>query len=140
MVSLLAGTGVWATKDMPGFQEESVELKVPDGSIVTGFRIATLGAPCSHIQMRIDEVKLDDAIGTTIFEWKHCGMRSLEELFDWSDSSGYTPSSIAVPVTITTNATRFKVSVRHTFVGINSRGINGAQAGVAIFRVLGVAA
>jgi hypothetical protein len=74
-------------------------------------------------QMCVEEVAADGTVGATLVAWKHYGTCSGYD----GKPSNYTPATIAVETT----ATRFKVSVRHTF-SYNS-------AGVAIFRATGVA-
>ena len=123
--------------------EKSFELQVPDGSVVTGFNVATL---CRG-QLRIVEVNADETTGAVLQEWKVCGKRSglwtagsccgdlrcssqLGRYPRWFPRN-YTPEFIPVPVT--TDALRFKVIVRQTFA-------DDAQAGVAVFRALGIAA
>ena len=122
---MLAGTKAWTTKGMPSHQEESVEFKVPPGSIVTSFEIASYAA-LSKFQMRIEEVSVDGSIGAELKEWNHCGTRR-----GGYDPHNYTPVSVEVATT----ATRFKVSVRHIDDSTNT-----FCAGVAIFRAVGISA
>ena len=122
--NMLAGTYVWETNGSLKHQEESVVFKVPDGSVVSGFDIASGSEKFE--EMRIEEVTMDGSIGGELFGWNHCGTFSGDSIYPCN----YTPASIEV----TTTATRFKVSVRHT--GSGSSDI----AGVAIFRAVGIAA
>jgi len=134
--NMLAGTRSWWTKDIAKNQVESVEVNVPDGSVVTGFNIASLSLPKRQgvsverrnaSEMRIEAVALDGTVGSELFAWNHCG----------TDNSGYnseipsnhTPLSIAV----STTATRFKISVRQTWK-------DDVCAGVNVFRAVGIAA
>ena len=120
---MLAGKHVWFTKKMPSLQVESVVLGVAAGSRVTSFDVASL-CRTSEQQMCVEEVAADGTVGATLLAWNHYGTHSGEV---WKPSD-YTPATIAVETT----ATRFKVSVRHTF-GIN------ITAGLAIFRATGIA-
>ena len=120
---MLAGRKVWLTKNMPANQVESVVLGVAAGSRVTSFDVAPYASK-SEIQMRVEEVAADGTVGATLVAWMHYGTFS----GDYSKPSEHTPATIAVKTT----ATRFKVSVRHTF-GFN------ATTGLAIFRATGVA-
>ena len=122
--NMLAGTDVWFTKNMPAHQVESVVLGVAAGSRVTSFDVASL-ASTSEQQMCVEEVAADGTVGATLVAWKHYGTYS----GSCDKPSDYTPASIAVETT----ATRFKVSVRHTYA------YSGYHAGVAIFRATGVA-
>ena len=132
--NMLAGTKSWWTKDIAKNQVESVEVNVPDGSVVTGFNIASLSlgravdtSLRNASEMRIEAVALDGTVGSELFAWNHCG----------TDNSGYnseipsnhTPLSIAV----STTATRFKISVRQTWK-------DDVCAGVNVFRAVGIAA
>ena len=115
VTNMLAGTEVWLTTMIPAGQVESVIFDVASGSRVTSFDVASLGSK-SLFQMCVEEVAADGTVGATLVTWSHF------------KPSGYTPTTIAVETT----ATRFKVSVRHTF-GFN------ATTGLAIFRATGVA-
>jgi hypothetical protein len=140
--TMLAGTRVWLTDKIPQHQEESTELKVPDGSVVTGFNIASFYAPgrwqrplTQSSQMRIDEVGVDGSIGKELFGWNHCGYTA--PALRHGDPWGYAPKTVVV----TTTSTRFKVSVRHTDIRSNNESNGGGcSAGVAIFRAVGTAA
>jgi len=114
---------VWGTDIIPRHQEESVKFKVPDGCFVTGFEIASRRFR-SDSQMRIEEVKMDGTIGAELYGWNVCGTLS----GDWKLPGDYA----ALSITVTTMATQFKVSVRHTDCSKTHR------AGVAIFRAQGV--
>ena len=120
---MLAGKHVWFTKKMPSLQVESVVLGVAAGSRVTSFDVASFRS-MSENQMCVEEVAADGTVGATLLAWKHYGTYS----GSWAKPSNYTPATIAVETT----ATRFKVSVRHTF-SFNS------AAGLTIFRATGVA-
>ena len=124
-INMLAGEKVWCTKYVPAHQVESVVLGVAAGSRVTSFDVASLGSRSTR-QMCVEEVAAEGTVGATLIEWDQCGTRSggyYKPL-----GSDYTPATIAVETT----ATRFRVSVRHTWS-------YNAFAGVAIFRATGVA-
>ena len=114
---------VWGTDEIPRHKEESVKFKVPDGCFVTGFEIASRRFR-SDSQMRIEEVKMDGTIGAELYGWNVCGTVT----GDWKLPGDYA----ALSITVTTMATQFKVSVRHTDCSKTHR------AGVAIFRAQGV--
>ena len=120
--NMLAGKNSWLTKYMPAHQVESVVLGVAAGSRVTSIDVASLFSN-SERQMCVEEVAVDGTVGATLVAWKHYGTCS-----GGAKPSDYTPATIAVETT----ATRFKVSVRHTFS-------YGTFAGVGIFRARGVA-
>ena len=120
---MLAGKHLWLTKGMPSLQVESVVLGVAAGSRVMSFDVASVGS-MSERQMCVEEVAADGTVGATLIAWNNYGTRS----GDSSNPSNHTPATIAVETT----ATRFKVSVRHTF---RFR----CTAGLAIFRATGVA-
>ena len=122
-VNMLAGKQAWRTKGMPARQVESVTLSVAAGSRVTSFDVASF-ASMSTCQMCVEKVAADGTVGATLIVWNHYG----RFCGDWRKPSEHTPATIAVETT----ATRFKVSVRHTF-GFN------ATTGLAIFRATGVA-
>ena len=118
---------------MPTDQVESVVLGVAAGSRVTSFDVASYRSTSKHTSrserhMCVEEVAGDGTIGATLIAWKHYGMRRGRDAMGY-EPSDYTPSTIAVETT----ATRFKVSVRHTYTGANT------VADVAIFRATGVA-
>ena len=119
---MLAGEKVWVTKVVHTHQAESVVLGVAAGSRVTSFDVASYWSR-SDRQMCVEEVAVDDTVGATLVAWKHYGTCS-----GGAKPSDYTPATIAVETT----ATRFKVSVRHTFA-------MNTGTGVAIFRATGVA-
>ena len=114
---------MWGTKGVPAHQVESVVLSVAAGSRVTSFDVASVGSE-SVRQMCVEEVAADGTVGATLVAWNHYGTRSGRG----DKPSGYTPATIVVETT----ATRFKVSVRHTFRF-------DITAGIAIFRTMGVA-
>ena len=123
---VLAGTWVWITKIIltvrtVTHQVESVVFGVAAGSRVTSFDVASYGSK-SELQMCVEEVTADGTVGAMLAAWQHYGTRS-----GGYTPSDYTPATIAVETT----ATRFKVSVRHTYFAY--------FAGVAIFRATGVA-
>ena len=123
-INMLAGEKVWGTKSMPAHQVESVVLDVAAGSRVTSFDVASVGSR-SDCEMCVEEVAADGTVGATLLAWNKYGTCS----GDYNMPSSYTPATIAVE----TMATRFKVSVLHTYV-------SGYRcAGVAIFRATGVA-
>jgi len=124
-INMLAGRSMWCTKIMPAHQVESVVLGVAAGSRVTSFDVASYGGK-SYLQMCVEEVAADGAVGATLIAWKHYGTHSGR---DYRKPSNYSPATIAVETT----ATRFKVSVRHTDV------CDYTCVGVAIFRATGVA-
>ena len=124
-INMLAGRSMWCTKVMPAHQVESVVLGVAAGSRVTSFDVASF-LSMSEQQMCVEEVAADGTVGATLVAWKHYGTFS-GACPGLAKPCDYTPSTIAVETT----ATRFKVSVRHTF--------SYTSAGVAIFRATGVA-
>ena len=123
VTNMLAGTEVWLTTMIPAGQVESVIFGVASGSRVTSFDVASLGSK-SLFQMCVEEVAADGTVGATLVTWNHFGAYSVSVL----KPRGYTPTTIAVETT----ATRFKVSVLHTFG-------HSACAGLAVFRATGVA-
>ena len=76
--------------------------------------------------MCVEEVAADGTIGATLVAWDHYGALTGSSRTRRTPSN-YTPATIVVKTT----ATRFKVSVRHTF--------SYSDAGVAVFRATGVA-
>jgi len=110
---------------MPAQQVESVVLGVAAGSRVTSFDVATTEGK-SEFQMCVEEVAADGTVGSTLIEWNHYGT-----LGGGAHKPGYCSFPLPATIAVETTATRFKVSVRHTF-SYNS-------AGVAIFRATGVA-
>ena len=122
--NLLAGAEMWMTKGTPTEKVESVVLGVAAGSRVTSFDVASYGGK-SYLQMCVEEVAADGAVGATLIAWKHYGTHSGT---DYRKPSNYSPATIAVETT----ATRFKVSVRHAFS-------YNAYTGLGIFRAVGVA-
>ena len=118
---------IWQTDRIQARHEESVILKVPDESIVTGFHVATMSASINR-QVRVEEVNVDGTIGAELQAWCHFGTQHPGGALGYQPSD-YTPESISV----WTTATQFKVSVRQT-------GGDGWTAGLAIFRAVGVAA
>ena len=114
---------MWCTKIMPAHQVESVVLGVAAGSRVTSFDVASF-LSMSEQQMCVEEVAADGTVGATLIAWNHYGTQQGGS----TSRADYTPATIAVETT----ATRFKVSVRHTFA-LNT------DAGLAIFRATGVA-
>ena len=76
--------------------------------------------------MCVEEVAGDGTVGATLVTWNHYGTHS--GVYNGKPSN-YNPATIEVETT----ATRFRVSVRHTYTGAN------VFAGVAIFRATGVA-
>ena len=131
--TMLAGEKVWCTKKMPAHQVESVVLGVAAGSHVTSFDVASYGSMDDQ-QMCVEEVAADGTIGATLVAWKHYGTHNRSYTTQHSRSyntpSNYTPATIAVETT----ATRFKVSVHHTYDALQ-----GYYTGVAIFRATGAA-
>ena len=117
---MLAGERPWVVKAMPPHQVESVEFKVSDGSVVTGFSMASLYNR-SDYHVRVEEVKVDGTLGKELCGWRQYGNASGDQPSNW------TPEAVAV----TTLETRFKVSVRHTTT-------DGNWGGVAIFRAVGL--
>ena len=124
VVNMLKGTNVWLTNRIHADQEGSVEFKVPDGSVVTGFHTASIWVEACRT-MRIEEVNSDGTIGAELYGWNYCGGKKRG---GWLQSD-HTPDFIAVATT----ATRFKVSVRHTLTGEHAQ-----CAGLAIFRAEGI--
>ena len=124
-VNMLGGEKVWVTKVVPTHQAESVVLGVAAGSRVTSFDVASVGSR-SDCEMCVEEVAADGTVGATLLAWNNYG--TFSGFSDYRKPSNYTPATIAVETT----ATRFKVSVRHTY-GFKS------AVGVAIFHTTGVA-
>ena len=121
--NMLAGRKAWCTKWIPAHQAESVVLGVADGSRVTSFEVASHWS-MPTCQMRVEEVAADGNAGASLLPWNHYGTLSGVTY----KPSEHTPVTIAVETT----ATRFKVSVRHTFS-------SSQHPGVAIFRATGAA-
>jgi len=127
--NMLAGRKVWWTKEMPDgdHQVESVVLGVAAGSRVTSFDVASA---CQYgAQMCVEEVAADGTVGAMLIVWNDYGTFSGGFFSD--KPSDYTPATIAMETT----ATRFKVSVRQTYISNNTNN----SPGVAIFRATGVA-
>jgi len=122
VTNMLAGKKIWKTDYMPGHEFHSVVVSVAAGSRVTSFDVASYWSR-SECQMCVEEVAADGTVGVTLVAWNNYGTFSGVGF----KPSNYTPATIAVKTT----ATRFKVSVRHTF--------SYSDAGVAVFRATGVA-
>ena len=105
-------------------QEESVELKVHDESVVSGFYLAS---PCSvaqsgkkkkkKYQIRVEEVLKHGAIGVELIGWNNFGA---DGQLDY--------------ISVSTTATKFKISVRQV------PNHKHADAGVGMFRAVGTPA
>jgi len=113
-------------------QEESVELKVHDESVVSGFKLAS---PCSvaqsgkkkkKYQIRVEEVLKHGAIGVELIGWNNFGA-------DGRDSNSIDDGQLDY-ISVSTTATRFKISVRQV------PNHKHADAGVGMFRAVGTPA
>ena len=71
-ITMLAGKQVWFTNLIPAHQVESVVLGVAAGSRVTSFDVASLFSK-SELQMCVEEVAADGAVGATLIAWDHYG-------------------------------------------------------------------
>jgi hypothetical protein len=119
----------WSFSNMPPFQEESVELKVHDACVVAGFYLLS-ERNGKDSQIRVEEVTKDGTIGAELVGWNHfgsttkyCGIWNYDDVHDTRCQPEY--------VSVSTTATKFKVSVRHTGPG---------SAGIGMFRAIGTPA
>jgi len=131
---MLTGAGVWKTKLLAGKQEASAVFEVPDGCRITRIEAASLEGSDGQ-QMSIHAI---DAMGTTLSEicgWAKCGT------WDIDTPGHYTPRTI----TMDSPGTRLKVTIRHNKNVMGAHWLqfihsNLASAGVAVFKVFGLAA
>ena len=140
---MLAGAGVWKTNLLAGKQEASAVFEVPDGCRITRIEAASLEGSDGQ-QMSIHAI---DAMGTTLSEicgWAKCGTWNIDipcGTWDIDTPGHYTPRTI----TMDSPGTRLKVTIRHNKNVMGAHWLqfihsNLASAGVAVFKVFGLAA
>ena len=116
--ALLDGRSVWKTVPISRGRVESVIVQVAHDHRVTSFELASLAAEAGF-EMKIDTIDAHSGAWNRLIPWGKYGNVK-------NDGSPYEPQWYQ----ISSAATRFKISVKHTRRGVVS-------AGVAIFRIHG---